>query len=109
MSNVKHPKCKIRNLANEARERMKNNSYNSQSAYSEENNLTPVEINVLTKMKALREIGEEIVNPISQLCDKELLQKLQPNERQKYILELSNAYVSLKSKINIDLDSIKEA
>ncbi|MDD4840167.1 MAG: hypothetical protein PHE93_05855 [Clostridia bacterium] len=105
MSNIKHQKCKIRHLAGEAKERMKNNSYNAcTSAISAQSKLSPAEQTVLTKMLQVMEQGEEIINPIAQLCDKEILNTLSTNDRQRYILELSNAYLCLKQKMMDKLD-----
>lgn len=105
MSNVKHPKCKIRTLANEAKDRLKNNSYNScTAAITEQSKLSPAEQFVLSKMMHVMENGEEIINPIAQLCDKEKLNSLPANERQRYIFELSNAYLCLKQKMMERLD-----
>ncbi len=105
MSNVRHTNCKIRLLASEAKERLKNNSYNACSAtISCQGKLTPAEEHVLTKMRQVLEVGEEIVNPIAQLCDKEKLKSLSVNERQRYIFEISNAYLCLKQKMIDKLD-----
>ena len=51
------------------------------------------------KLKAYLDCGEEIINPILQLGDKDYIATLSPQEKQKYILELSNAYLSLKNKM----------
>lgn len=100
MSNIKHPKCKIRHLANEAKSRMKNNTYGACStAISVQSKLSPAEQTVLARMLEVMEQGEEIVNPIAQLCDKEMLNSLSAIERQRYIFELSNAYLCLKQKM----------
>lgn len=100
MSNIKHPSCKIRQLANQAKERMKNNSYTAcPDVISVQSRLSPAEQTVLQRMMQVMEQGEEIINPIAQLCDKEMLNSLPVNERQKYIFELSNAYLCLKQKM----------
>jgi hypothetical protein len=107
MSNIKHPKCKIRSLANEAKERLKRNSYNVYgAALNVESKLTPAEQTVLARMREVMEQGVEIVNPIAQLCDKDKLNSLPATERQRYIFELSNAYLCLKQKMMEKLEII---
>ena len=102
MSNVKHPDCPIRALALEAKKRLRDNdyvNYDSLDAVETRNSLTPMEEQVYRKMKQYIDCGEEIINPIVQLGDKEHLASLPPWEKQKYILEISNAYLSLKNKM----------
>lgn len=106
MSNVKHPNCKIRNLALEAKARLKTNNYSAKtSVLSAQSQLSPAEQTVLSRMLKVMENGEEIINPIQQLCDREVLNALPANERQRYVFELSNAYVSLKQKMMDKLDA----
>lgn len=102
MSNVKHPDCPIRSLAIEAKKRLKDNdyvNYNSLDTVDTKNSLTPMEEQVYRKMKAYLDCGEEIINPIVQLGDKDYIATLSPQDKQKYILELSNAYLSLRNKM----------
>jgi len=107
MSNIKHPKCKIRNLALEAKERLKKNSYNAcGTAFTAESKLTPAEQAVLARMREVMEQGVEIINPIAQLCDRDKLNSLPSTERQRYIFELSNAYLCLKQKMMEKLEII---
>ncbi|NLZ25005.1 MAG: hypothetical protein GX891_00895 [Clostridiales bacterium] len=109
MSNVKHPKCKIRVLAAEAKARLVANNYKSRlNVHSQGRpvSLSPAEVEVYKKMRAILEKGEEIINPIAQLCDKAKLDSLDPIERQRYILELSNAYLSLKEKMMERLEPV---
>ena len=102
MSNVKHPDCPIRALAIEAKKRLKDNdyvNYNSLDTIDTKNSLTPMEEQVYKKLKAYLDCGEEIINPILQLGDKDYIATLSPQEKQKYILALSNAYLSFKNKM----------
>ena len=53
-------------------------------------------------MCALKRNGEEVVNPISQLADKELLNSLPHDMRQRYIIQLSADYVSVRNMLDND-------
>ncbi len=107
MSNVKHPDCPIRQLAQEAKRRMKLNDYVNYGALDKsdaKSSLTPMETQVYKKMKELLDNGVEVENPILQLSDKDYMKSLPPQDRQRYILEVSNAYLSLKSKMQTYLN-----
>ncbi len=109
MSNIKHPMCKIRNLASEAKMRLQENNYHNMHTVSDMQKLTPMELTVLSKMREILNQGQEIKNPISQLCDRRLLNSLESSDRQRYVLEISNAYLNLKQKMMDKLQTKQEA
>lgn len=99
MSNVKHPKCAIRNMANEAKSRLSSNDYSTKLYYGAPKNITPQQKEIYIKLCELKASGEEVVNPILQFADKEKLASLSHEERQRYIIQLSADYVNIKNLI----------
>ena len=101
MSNVKHPKCAIRSLAQDAKSRLAVGSYKKpdSGADSPPKGISPAQKRIYVKLRELLASGEEIVNPIEQLADKELLATMPHGDRQRYILELSSDYVAMKREL----------
>lgn len=50
------------------------------------------------KVRAMLDRDEDIINPIGQLVDKEVFDKLDEGNRQRYILELSAKFRELKER-----------
>lgn len=97
MSNVKHPKCALRDLANQAKARLQKGEYLMPLAPP---NITPRQRDIYIKLCELRRSGEEIVNPIEQLADEEKLKSLSHEERQRYIIQLASDYVSVRNMLD---------
>lgn len=93
MSNTKHKDCTIRNMAKSAKKRLGANDYSCQIAPK---NATVEQKSMCEKIIALKNVGEEIVNPVAQLADKDLLNSLSHEERQRYILKLCADYIAVK-------------
>lgn len=97
MSNRKHSKCELRSLASEAKQRLQKNEYTYLwGPMSPPRGVTPQQRSIYMKLRELKESGEEIENPIQQLADADKLRALSHEERQRYILQLSADYVSMK-------------
>ena len=103
MSNVKHPKCPMRDLANQAKARLAKGEYFAPAAPS---NITPRQREIFLKLTELKKHGEDVVDPIAQLADTKLLGSLPHDERQRYIIQLASDYVSVKTLLD---SSKKEA
>lgn len=99
MSNVKHAKCPIRNLAKSAKFRLANNGYD-QDEISAPKNLTPQQKEIYLKLVKLARSGEEVSDPISKLADEKKLCTLSREERQRYVLSLCADYVQIKQYIS---------
>ena len=97
MSNVKHPKCPVRELANQAKARLIKGEYQEPIAPS---NISPRQREIFLKLLELKKHGEEVVNPIAQLADEKLLRTLSHEERQRYIIQLASDYVSVKNMLD---------
>lgn len=95
MSNIKHPKCKLRSLACEAKTRLTNNTYDVDRQTPR--NITPQQREIYIKLCELTRRGERVDNPILCFADKEKLNSLSHDERQRYILQLSADYVSMRN------------
>ncbi len=93
MSNVKHQECAIRNMAKSAKKRLCENDYSEQVA---PRNATPSQKALCEKIVKLKQSGEDVINPVEQLADKELLSTLSHEQRQRYIINLCADYVSVK-------------
>lgn len=98
MSNVPHPKCAIRNLANEAKQRLIKGEYYP-PVLEPSKNFTPSEKDMFLKLRDLYEKGEEVVNPVEQLADKDYMDSLPHDERQRYIMTLCSNYVDMKNEL----------
>lgn len=98
MSNVKHAKCPIRNMAKIAKSRLSNNEYD-QDEISAPKNLTPQQKDIYLKLLKLARSGEEVLDPISKFADKQKLDTLPREERQRYVLSLCADYVQIKQYV----------
>lgn len=98
MSNVKHAKCPIRNLAKTAKSRLISNSYD-QDEINAPKNLTPQQKEIYLKLVKLSRNGEEVLDPISKFADENKLRLLSREERQRYVLALCADYVQIKQYI----------
>ncbi len=96
MSNVKHPKCAMRDLAAKAKERLSKGEYSEPLAPG---NITPRQREIFLKLYELKKHGEEVLNPIAQLADEELMRSLTHEERQRYIIQLASDYVAVKGML----------
>ena len=94
MSNVKHPKCPMRDLAAKAKERLSKGEYSAPVAPA---NITPRQREIYIKLRELKKQGAEVVNPIAQLADENALKNLSHEERQRYIIQLAADYVSVRN------------
>ncbi|MEG1663531.1 MAG: hypothetical protein RR338_06040 [Clostridia bacterium] len=100
MSNTTHPKCEIRSQAKEAKKRLQGNKYDPCLTVAlPPKGITPSQKSVYLKLRQLLEDGEEIVNPIQQLADEEVLKTLSHDERQRYIFQLSSDYITMRSEL----------
>lgn len=97
MSNVKHPKCALRDLAVQAKARLSKGEYLAPPAPS---NITPQQRDIYIKLVELKKSGEEIVNPIAQLADQERMSTLSHDEKQRYIIQLAADYVSVRNLLD---------
>lgn len=105
MSNVKHAKCPIRNLAKTAKSRLANNSYD-QDEISAPKNLTPQQKEIYLKLIKLARAGEDVSDPISKFADEQKLCTLPREERQRYVLSLCADYVQIKQYISQKLQCV---
>lgn len=97
MSNVRHPSCAIRDLAQNAKKRLsKPDGTYFPSGLEPPSTLTPSQREIFVKIRALYDAGEEVNNPIQQLADKEYMETLSHEGKQRYILNLCNDYVEMK-------------
>ncbi len=96
MSNVKHPKCALRTLAVEAKKRLSANGYCEPAAPKY---VTPQQKQIYLKLVELERKGEEVVNPVVQFADKNKLNSLSHEEKQRYILQLCADYISMRSEL----------
>lgn len=96
MSNVKHPKCAIRNLANDAKRRLSNNSYQEKAVPK---NITASQKEIYFKLQKIKKDGETLTSPVAQLGDAKLLATMTHEEKQRYIINLCEDYIKVKSII----------
>ncbi len=105
---MKQPRNTLQELALQAKKRMCNgyskpiNSINvsaSGKVITFEKSSLPInsETNCYKIYEALQ--STDTVNPLSRLIDKELLETLTPEQRQRYVFKLSEAYISVKHQI----------
>ena len=94
MSNVKHPKCAIRNMANEAKARLKNNAYAETNAIPK--NITSEQQVIYFKLRQMKKDGVALTHPVDQLGDEQKLATLSHEEKQRYIINLLADYVKVK-------------
>ena len=97
MSNVKHPKCEIRNMANAAKARLAKNAYAEQNAIPK--NITPEQQIIYFKLKKIKKDGTSLTNPVSQLGDEQKIAQMSHEEKQRYIINLCADYIKVKQII----------
>ena len=92
MANVRHPECAIRSLAKQAKLRLRDGarSYGDRTFFPQG----------AIRLKELSERGEEVVNPIRQLADAELLSGLSHDEKQRYVFQLAADYIAMKRELD---------
>ncbi len=100
MSNVKHPKCAMRDLAKEAKSRLSANTYQNEHDCPIPKNITPEQKIMYQKLFDMSQLGETCTNPISQLADSSKLNGLSHEERQRYIIQLCADFVAVKKLFN---------
>ncbi len=101
MGNKKHSLCTMRIMASEAKKRLGSNNYADEYVdFVPLKGVTPSEREVYLKLKVMLENGEEINNPLQQLADKKKLENMTHEEKQRYIIQLSADYVSMKKLFN---------
>ena len=103
MANVRHPDCIIRDLAREAKNRLREGAYDRELARSVPQGVSLSQRRMYIRLKELLDRGEEVVNPISQLADADLLSRLSHDERQRYILRLAADYTAMKRELDCRL------
>lgn len=100
MANVRHPDCAIRTLAHEAKRRLKEGAYDREAACALPQGASPSQKRIYIRLKELLDRGEEVVNPIRQLADADLVARLSHEEKQRYILRLAADYTAMKKELD---------
>lgn len=100
MGNVRHPKCAIRNMADEAKKRLMKNAYGEATSARAPQDASPSQQRIYIRMKQLLDEGREIDNPIQQLADRELMETLSHDDRQRYIFQLAADYIAMKKELD---------
>ena len=99
MSNIRHNKCPMRTLASEAKARLTSGGYR-RDLPPVPKNATPQQREIYLKLCELRKDGENIENPIALFADKQKLSSLTHEERQRYIMQISADYLSMRSALD---------
>lgn len=99
MANTRHPKCAIRSMAVEAKKRLQSKAYGTGEIPAPAG-ISPTQRRIYIRLRELRESGEEVVNPIQQLADKEFMKGLSHEERQRYIIQLAADYLAVKKELD---------
>lgn len=99
MGNTRHNECAIRNLAREAKARLQCNRYGEPATAPLPHGVSPAQREICFRLRKLIDSGEEIVNPIAQLADKELMSALSHEERQRYIIRLAADYAAVRDEM----------
>jgi hypothetical protein len=100
----------MRAMAQEAKRRLCQNDYSrTAGALAPPKDVTPSQRTVYIKLRELFEAGEDVINPVQQLADKEKLASLSHEERQRYILQLSADYVSMRRALDDNIQKSKRA
>lgn len=86
-------------MANEAKRRLQSNAYKS-GAIGAPQGVSLSQRQIYIRLKELLDAGEEIVNPIQQLADKELMNGLSHEERQRYVFQLAADYLAMKKALD---------
>lgn len=99
MSNIKHNKCPMRTLAQEAKSRLASGSYN-RNLPPVPKNATPQQRDIYLKLYELRKGGESVDNPIAVFADEQKLASLTHEERQRYIMQIAADYLSMRAALD---------
>lgn len=102
MSNIKHNKCPMRTLAYEAKARLLDNDYR-RGQPPVPKNATPQQKEIYLKLYELRKDGDGVDNPIALFADEKKLSSLTHEERQRYIMQLSADYISMRNALDSTL------
>ena len=100
MAHVRHPDCIIRDLAREAKSRLRAGAYDRELARSLPRGASPAQKRLYIRLKELLDKGEEVVNPIRQLADEELLSRLSHADKQRYVFQLAADYTAMKRELD---------
>lgn len=96
-------------MAVEAKKRLARNEYTvSNGVLSPPKNVTPRQKDIYIRLLQMRESGEDVVNPIQQFADDKLLNSLQHDERQRYIIQISSDYLKMKNLLEHDLKAAEK-
>lgn len=99
MGNTRHPDCAIRELARTAKARLSGNRYAESAALPVKKGASPAQREMCRRVLDLIGAGEEIVNPIAQLADRALIERLPYEERQRYIIRLAADYAEVRREL----------
>jgi RNA polymerase-interacting CarD/CdnL/TRCF family regulator len=99
MSNVKHPKGKLRLMAAEAKKRVTENNYKAVQKESVMSELPLMERELYRKILDILARESELINPIGELINREAFEKMTPAERQRELFRLSELYLKIKAKL----------
>lgn len=99
MSNVKHNKCPMRTLATEAKARLASGDYRRDLPPIPKH-ATQQQREIYIKLYDLRKGGEQIENPIAVFADEKKLAALSHEDRQRYIMQLSADYISMRAALD---------
>ena len=98
MSNVKHNKCPMRELASQAKARLSYNDY-ARPNPPVPKNATPQQREIYLKLYELRQGGKSVDNPVAVFADEQKLKSLPHEERQRYIIQLCADYISMRTAL----------
>lgn len=99
MSNIKHNKCPMRELANQAKARLSYNDYTRPNPPVPKN-ATPQQREIYLKLYELRQGGQGVDNPVATFADEQKLKTLSHEERQRYIIQLCSDYISMRTALD---------
>ncbi|GEM_PF-730976 len=100
MANIRHPDCAIRSLASEAKRRLREGAYQKELGGAFPYGASPAQKRLYIRLKELLDKGEEVVNPIRQLADEELLSRLSHADKQRYVFQLAADYTAMKRELD---------
>ena len=99
MSNIKHNKCPMRTLASEAKARLASGGYR-RDLPPVPKNATPQQREIYLKLYELRQGGQGVDNPVATFADEQKLKSLSHEERQRYIMQISADYLSMRTALD---------
>lgn len=100
MSNVKHQKCPMRDMANAAKERLLKNEYSKQPPVPKTASIQQREIFIKLFEMKMEGISTDVENPITVFADQEKLAAMSHEERQRYIMQICADYISMRTAID---------